>query len=349
MPANTIYKQLKIESITENIQGFKTFSFANNHEIKYKAGQYLTLVAHDYNKEIRRSYSITSSPVLDEPLSIGVKRIENGFFSRILIDSAAINDELITIGAGGLFVLPGDINNYKQFFFFAAGSGITPIYSLIKTLLHTHTHTNIVLIYSNASPAKAIFFHELKMLKEKYKQRFHIEFLFSNIADLSKARLHRNLIVKFLNRYSNASYTNSLFYICGTEAYMRLCTYTLQENDVPKNNIKREDFIINAVRKQDAAPPDKASHNVLIKLNEKDYYFTVNYPDSILQAAKKSNINLPYSCEAGRCGSCVAKCIKGNVWHSYNEVLTDKELQQHLILTCVAHPVHGDVELKIDA
>ena len=74
----------------------------------------------------------------------------------------------------------------------------------------------------------------------------------------------------------------------------------------------------------------------------------INYPDSILQAAKKTGISLPYSCEAGRCGSCVAKCTKGNVWHSYNEVLTEKELQQGLVLTCVGHPVEGDVELRID-
>ena len=187
--SNGLYKTLHIKNIKEEVKDFKTFSFAEN--VNYKAGQYLTFVYHSHNEEVRRSYSITSSPVLNEPLSIGVKRIENGLFSRKLIDNAKIDDELITIGAGGLFVLPDDIKNYKQVFFFAAGSGITPVYSLIKTLLFAHTNINVVLIYSNASPEKTVFFNELKTLEQKFKQRFHAEFLFSNIVDLSQARLHQ--------------------------------------------------------------------------------------------------------------------------------------------------------------
>jgi ring-1,2-phenylacetyl-CoA epoxidase subunit PaaE len=276
-----------------------------------------------------------------------VKRIENGLFSRLLIDDAVEGDELITIGAGGLFVLPDDINNYKQVFFFAAGSGITPIYSLIKTLLFVHEQIDVVLIYSNASESKTVFLDELKMLEEKSSKRFHIKFLFSNIVHLSKARLHRKLLEEFLDELSVAEYEQALFYICGPESYMRLCTYTLQENDVPKANIKREDFVINSIRKRDASPPDKSTHSATVTLNNQTIEFAVHYPDSILQAAKKANIVLPYSCEAGRCASCIAKCIEGKVWHSYNEVLTEKDIQHGLVLTCVGHPVDGDVKLEI--
>ena len=342
---NGLYKTLHIKNIKEEVKDFKTFSFAEN--INYKAGQYLTFVYYSHNEEVRRSYSITSSPVLNEPVSIGVKRIENGLFSRKLIDNAKPNDELISIGAGGLFVLPDDINNYKQVFFFAAGSGITPIFSLIKTVLYDSANINVVLIYSNASPEKTVFLNELKTLEQKFIQRFRVRFLFSNIVDLSKARLHRDLIFNYLNEFSVADFSTTLFYICGPESYMRLCTFTLRENDVPLLNIKKEDFAINSVHKRDALPPDKTSHNARISLNGKEFGFTIDYPNSILQAAKKNNINLPYSCEAGRCGSCVAKCLKGKVWHSYNEVLTEKELSQGLVLTCVGHPVNGDVELEI--
>ncbi len=347
MIENNLYKTLIVKSVREIIEGFKTFSFSSEHEINYKPGQYLTLVSHSHNEETRRSYSITSSPVLNESLSIGVKRIENGFFSRLLVDNVVQGDELITIGSGGLFVLPDDMHNYKQVFFFAAGSGITPIYSLIKTLLHAHENIDVVLIYSNASESKTVFLHELKMLEEKFIKRFHIKFLFSNIVHLSKARLHRKLLEEFLNELCVADYAQTLFYTCGPESYMRLCTYTLQENDVPKANIKREDFVINAVRKRDASPPDKNTREVKITVNSNNYHFPVHYPDSILQAAKKAHITLPYSCEAGRCASCIAKCIEGKVWHSYNEVLTEKDIQQGLILTCVGHPVDGNVRLEI--
>ncbi|MEP6466466.1 MAG: iron-sulfur cluster-binding domain-containing protein [Parafilimonas sp.] len=343
----SFYKIIRIKSVTQNKKDFKTFLFENTPVITYKAGQYLTLVHQEHNHEVRRSYSITSSPVLDEPLSIGVKRIENGLFSRMLVDYAVPGDEIITIGAGGLFILPGNIEAYKQVFFFAAGSGITPIYSLIKTLLFAYTNVDVVLIYSNTSTEKTIFLDELKALEKKFEKRFHIKFLFSNIVELAKARLHRNLMMQFLNELSIAQYADTLFYICGPESYMRLCSYTLQENDVPKTNIKREDFVINAVRKRDAFPPDKSSHNAIISMNGNEFHFPVNYPDSILQAAKKANVILPYSCEAGRCASCIAKCVKGEVWHSYNEVLTKKDLDEGLILTCVGHPVKGDVELEI--
>ncbi len=124
---------------------------------------------------------------MDEPLSIGIKRIENGFFSRLLVDNAIAGDELVTIGAGGLFVLPANIDEYKQVFFFAAGSGITPIYSLIKTLLFKHENIHVVLIYSNASEDKTIFFNELISLEQRFKSRFHIKFLFSNNATINKS------------------------------------------------------------------------------------------------------------------------------------------------------------------
>jgi len=342
-----LYKTIRIANIKEEVKDFKVFAF-DDHNIVYKAGQYLTLVYHLHNEEIRRSYSITSSPVLNEPLSIGVKRIENGFFSRKLVDTATSGDELVTIGSGGLFTFPDNIHSYKQIFFFAAGSGITPIYSLIKTALYAHVHLSLVLIYSNASPGKTVFLQALEQLQREFPKHFYIKFLFSNISDLSKARLHRELLLHFLTELTMAEYGETLFYICGPESYMRMCTYTLQENDVPGNNIRREDFVINSIRKRDALPPDKKTHQALIILNQGQFEVTVNYPESILQAAKKQGLILPYSCEAGRCGSCVAKCLKGKVWHSYNEVLTEKELRQGLVLTCVGHPVGGDVELRID-
>ena len=151
-----------------------------------------------------------------------------------------------------------------------------------------------------------------------------------------------------MHDFSVADFSKTLFYICGPVTYMRMCTFVLQEHGVPSINIKKEDFVIDSVRHRDALPLDKHQRKASIHFNNNDFEVMIDYPDSILQSAKKKNITLPYSCEAGRCGSCIAKCIKGKVWHSYNEVLTEKELNQGLILTCVGHPVDGDVEIKID-
>jgi ring-1,2-phenylacetyl-CoA epoxidase subunit PaaE len=341
------YKKLVISKIQEEVPGFKTFEFEEGHGISYKSGQYLTFVHTTAQEEIRRSYSIISAPPLNEPLGIGVKRIQNGAFSRILTDRLKPGDILYTVGAGGFFTLPEHMQSYKQIFFLAAGSGITPVYSLIKTSLYLHPYINVVLIYSNASPAKTVFYHELKQLQEMFPENFHPQFLFSNTPDLHMARLNRELLIAFVSMYSKTQKDESLFYICGPEAYMRMCTYTLQEEQVPKENIRRENFSIEKLLPARAMPPDTELHTVRIHYAGAEYQFKVQYPDSILKAAKKLGISLPYSCETGRCGSCAAKCIKGKVWLSYNEVLTEKELANGLTLTCVGHPVGGDALLEI--
>jgi ring-1,2-phenylacetyl-CoA epoxidase subunit PaaE len=342
-----LYKPLIIEQIHQEVEGFKTFTFREGHGIDYRAGQYITFIKKTAQEEIRRSYSVVSAPLLKEPLMIGVRRIENGIFSRELVDHAKPGDELLTTGAGGFFTLPDDTSNIRQLFFLAAGSGITPVYSLLKTVLHFHRHIHVVLIYSNPSPDKTIFFHRLNELKQRFGERFQLEFLFSNSVDLLTARLNRELLVQLARTHLVGSFDQTLFYLCGPEAYMRMCTYTLQEENVPKENIRREHFVIHGRPIPKMDPPDKGSHRVTIEYGNEKYQLNVQYPDTILQAAKKQNITLPYSCEAGRCGNCAAKCLSGKVWLSYNEVLTEKDLQNGLTLTCVGHPVGGDVLLKI--
>ena len=341
------YHRLRIKEIREEVRGFKTILFEKGHNIIYKAGQYITLVRFEGGEELRRSYSITSSPVLAEPLSIGVKRVENGAFSRQLIDRTQPGDELLSSGSGGFFVLPDDADTYKRFFFFAAGSGITPVLSLIKTALHAVVHCQVVLVYSNASVEKAVYLQELLLLQQQFAHRFILETLFSNAADLSRARLHRDLLLLYRQQYAGKEEDSTLYYICGPESYMRLCTYTLQEAGVEPSHIRKENFYFSNIVKRDASPPDKADHKAMILLGNEAYSIPVHYPDSILKAAKKHGLLLPYSCEAGRCGNCVAKCIGGTVWHSYNEVLTEKELAQGLVLTCVGHPIGGDVILQL--
>lgn len=342
-----LYKPVIIENIQEEVEGFKTFSFKDGHGIEYKAGQYITFIRQTAHEDIRRSYSIVSSPQLNEPLAIGVKRVENGAFSRELIDHAKPEDKLSTIGAGGFFILPDDTSGIQQIFFLAAGSGITPVYSLLKTVLHFHQHIHVVLIYSNPSPQKTVFFSQLNKLKQSFSERFHLQFLFSNTVDLSIARLNRELLVQLTHTHSVCSFDQTLFYLCGPEAYMRMCMYTLQEENVPKENIRKETFIVQAKQPLKLNPPDKETHIVSVAYGSETYQLKVEYPDSILQSAKKQNIALPYSCETGRCGNCAAQCISGKVWLSYNEVLTEKDLQKGLTLTCVGHPVEGDVFLKI--
>ena len=344
--SSSSYIYLTIESIREETKGFKTFSFADDHGLTYQAGQFLTFVDKSSPHEIRRSYSIVSSPVLKEPLSIAVKRIDNGFFSRKLIDRAQVGDRLLTAGAGGFFCLPENMKSFTSIFFFAAGSGIAPVLSLLKTVIHISPEISVFLIYSNQSVETTAFYQELQQTVFHSRGRLHIDFLYSSESDLRRARLNPDLLMEFL-KINQFDRKKTLFYTCGPESYMRMIIFHLLEEGFNSDQIKKEDFNPGNKKLATRKPSDKNTYQVALDLNGTKYSFPVKYPDSILQAAKKIKLDLPYSCETGKCGSCAAKCISGNVWLSYNEVLTDRDLALGLTLTCTGHPQNGDVALKI--
>jgi ferredoxin-NADP reductase len=344
-----LYKTLRITAIKRETADCKTFFLAtvNGEELSYQPGQFLTFVFSKQDAEERRSYSISSAQVLNEPLSVTIKRVENGEYSRKLIDNASAGDLLTTISAGGFFVLPEDVSNYQQLFFIAAGSGITPVYSLIKTVLYQYPHLNVVLIYSNRSRQTTIFFDELYQLSQTFADRFTIEFLFSGTQNLERARLSKWLLAILLKAYTKAPADSTLFYICGPFDYMRMATIALLENKVPLHNIRKENFTTLQPELK-IPPPDIDRHAVEIHIGGKIYSIDTQYPHTILQAAKKAGIKLPYSCEAGRCGSCAATCTSGRVWMSYNEVLLDEEIDKGKVLTCVGYPVGGAVIIDYD-
>lgn len=345
--SSDLYKKLIIKEIRQESADFKSFIFEDEPKIDYQAGQYLTFVDFILGEEVRRSYSIISSPQWNEPLAIGVKRMENGYFSRKLVDNAKVGDVIISSGAGGLFTLPEDDHSFQQFFYFAAGSGITPILSLIKSALVRFPAIKVTLIYSNPSPEKAIYRDELLALAERFRDRFQAEFLFSNSKNLQKARLYPELLIRLVQSFSSTDQNRTLFFVCGPESYMRMCIFTLQREKVPAAQIKREHFIVYKKLAIKAEPPDKEQHFVTIHFSGKTYRYPVQFPETILGAAKKEGISLPYSCEVGRCGNCLARCRDGSVWMSYNEVLTENELEKGMTLTCVGHPINGDVVLDI--
>lgn len=343
------YKTTVITSIREETPGVKTFtiSYEDGSDIPYTSGQFITFVFTHHGKEERRSFSISSCAVLIEPLSFTVKRIDNGAYSRLLTDRAIVGDKLFTTGAAGLFTLPQNIGAYKQVFFFAAGIGITPVFSLIKTLLQTQAEEKVVLIYSNRVKEDVVFYKELMGLTEQFPERFKIEFLYSTSFNLSRARLNKALVPVLLEEYGVVPKSEMLFYVCGPFPYMRMVIFSLEELGIHDEQIRKENFNTNDRAVNKIEPPDKATHNAVVRYKGMYYSFPVVYPDTILQAAKKAGLTLPYSCETGRCGSCAAICTKGKVWLSYNEVLMDMDLKHGSILTCVGHPIDGDVMIEV--
>lgn len=337
-------KKLSVTGIVRESSDTKSFILQPvDGDIVYRAGQFLTLVAQSFTgRTIRRSYSISSSPDTGEPLTITVKRIANGEFSRMLFDRTQIGDELETIGASGFFVLP-EVLDAKQIVFFAAGSGITPVFSLLKSLLHHHQSVHALVIYSSRNDADTIFHQSLLQLQRKFPDRFQIRFFFSNAVNLSVSRLTPVMLESIIHSY-HILLREAMFYICGPADYMRMVNYTLTSLGSPPARIKREIFYV----QQPAvvpAPPDTRPHQVTLTKNGKTHTFTVQYPVTILQAARMINIDLPFSCETGQCGTCVAKCLQGQVWMNRNEVLLDEDIRLGYVLTCTGYPVNGQVTL----
>ena len=341
-------KALKVIDIISETADTKSFVLeCIDGKIDHKAGQFLTFVFKKITgEEARRSYSISSSPELNEPLTITVKRIVNGEYSRYLNDRLQTGDMLETIGASGFFILPENPQQYKRFVFLAAGSGITPVFALVKSLLKLHAAVDILLIYSNTSTQNSIFVNQLHKLQSQYEGKLHIEFLFSSSADAFSSRLTPESLEMFMHMHK-VSYTDAtLFYVCGPADYMRMISYRLTTLGVETGRIKKEIFHIEhpTVRPE---PPDTKAHTVSLIRNGEQASFSVQYPVTILQAAKLLDIHIPYSCENGQCGTCMAKCLQGTVWMAQNEVLLDDDIKNGIVLTCTGYPINGDVTIRI--
>jgi ferredoxin-NADP reductase len=337
---------LTVKSIRQETPDVKSFILQPTSGIPfvYKPGQFLTVI-HPDRPDQRRSYSFSSHPAFDEP-TITLRRIANGEVSRWFFDAVKTGDTIPTAGVSGLFTLPDDVGQYEALVFLCAGTGITPAMSLIKEALKVRRAGKVILIYSNRNPASTVFLAEIEKLSEEFPEQLVVKHFFSNSQDLSKARVGRLALEALLEEHITQP-ARVLFFLCGPHVYMDNITITLLTAGVPDTNIRREIFF-NPEPLPKIEPPDRDSHIVSVQYLGKHYSFPVKYPDSILQTAKKLGILLPYSCEAGRCGTCAATCTNGDVWMLRNEVLLDKEIARGRILTCTGYPVGGDVDLVIE-
>lgn len=347
MQDTSVIKRVKVSRIITETAESKTFELEplDGWQPAYQAGQFITLVFKTAHGEKRRSYSLSSAPGLNEVLSITIKWVVNGEFSRFLLDHLKVGEILLTSGISGMFQLPKAIAADMHFCFLAAGSGIVPCYSQIKTLLKKETN-KITLIYSNRSQADTIFFSQLEALRQNYAGRFEIHYLFSSSNDIYRRRMSKWLLEQLVQQYLEQTLETTLFYLCGPYEYMQTIEITLRIQ-VPASSIIKESFDT-LPRRVFPEPPDKAAHKVRITIGGKQFDLEVQFPKSILKAAKEQSIELPYSCEAGRCSSCIATCTKGELWMAYNEVLVDKEIKKGRVLVCQAFPIWGDAEILYD-
>jgi ring-1,2-phenylacetyl-CoA epoxidase subunit PaaE len=343
---------LQVKNIIAETSDSKTFILEeiNQQKIKYEAGQFLTFLIQANTQEIRRSYSLSSSPLIDKYLAITIKRVENGLVSRDWLEHLQVGDILQSLVPTGRFTLETNRDNQRDIFFIAAGSGITPIFSLLKKALNTEPQSKITLIYANKKPSNTIFYEELERLSHQLAGQFKLIHLFSQPTDnqLIK-RLGNSLLEKLIAE--NQAFNSSLaqFYICGPTDLMRMTTMTLKFMGYTSEQIHKENFVVGPVALPQAPYSEDISEKKLrLHWQSQIYEMPLPYNLTILQAALNQGLNLPYSCKAGRCAACEAKCVRGDVKMSINEVLTEKEVENGFILTCVSYGHSQNIEVNFD-
>lgn len=315
----------------------------------YKAGQFLTLSFLFGDREVRRSYSFSSSPLVDEKPEITVKRVDNGEISRLLHHRTKVGDVIDVMAAQGLFTYEVDTIP-KTIFLFAAGVGITPLFSILKTALLGESKNNIVLVYSNNSKENTLFYRDLLEWQARFPDRLKVEFIWSNVKNLLRARLNRDYLIDLVKNNLMAD-RETVFYTCGPVFYMDLCRFTLLGMGFSDESIKRETFHFPAEEEdedeKDLEPVDMTTYGVRLLFQGTEYELAVPYNQSILDVGLAAKIKLPYSCKSGMCSTCISQITHGSVRMSYNEVLTDREVGNGRCLICTAHPLEEGTTIEV--
>tara|TARA_R110002096_G_scaffold117401_3_gene254502 strand:+ start:690 stop:1748 length:1059 start_codon:yes stop_codon:yes gene_type:complete len=316
---------------------------------EFKAGQYITLKTTINDEEIRRDYSICSSKNSGE-VTVAIKAVDGGTFS-IYANSKLKTGDVIDVSApNGRFVFEANKDKTRTVAAFTAGSGITPVLSIAKTLLEEEPFSNFILVYGNKSSSDTMFFKELVELQTLYGNRFHTHFIYSKAKEeealfgrIDKSTV--NLIVK--NKYKDV--TIEKFYLCGPEQMIYTVKDVLIENGVKEKAILFELFTATVITESDSNT-EVLSGNSKIKVlvDDEEFEFEMSKEESILEVALKQNIDAPYSCQGGICSSCIARLTEGEAKMRQNNILTDGEVAEGLILTCQAHPTSATLVVDYD-
>lgn len=346
LTAFTMNLSFRIVNIIHETPDTKSFylELIEGDGIAYQAGQFLTFIFTDKGHEIRRSYSLGSTPGIDNNLFITVKRKTNGSISRRLFEHYKTGDILTAIEPSGKFVVEELLGT--RYVFIAAGSGITPVFSIIKQLLFFHQQTSVLLINQCRDEASIIYAGQLQQLLQRFGGRFSIIQLFSQPTSNGyySQRLNNTLFEIIIKQQVSMYDVNSMqCYICGPVVFMLMAQFTLKLLRFTDAQIHKEQFVITP------PPPaplitDTTPKQVIIQYKRNIYHVRAAYPTSILDAALKQGVQLPYSCKAGICSTCMATCTRGKIIMSNNDVLTEKDLAEGKILTCTGYAV-TDVEI----
>jgi ring-1,2-phenylacetyl-CoA epoxidase subunit PaaE len=349
------FHKLAVKNIKHETSDCVSIAFEIPTEIKeefrFTQGQNITIKTEF--DEARRSYSICTSP-LDNELRVAVKKVTNGIFSTYAMEKLKEGDVLEVMPPTGTFFTEVKVSNKKEYIFFAAGSGITPTISIIKTILLTEKYSNVTLVYGNKNLSSIIFKEEIEALKDRYLQRFSVYHILSRERTESDFNFGRIDVGKlsYLSKLINFNAVDD-FFICGPEQMIFTVKDFLTGWGIAPEKIHFELFTTPTRKNIKIYTPVKETaqggSEVTIKVDGRSFNLILDYNgNTILDAGLAEGIDLPFACKGGVCCSCKAKLMEGKVEMEANYGLEDSEVKEGFILTCQSHPRSKKVVVDYD-
>ncbi len=341
---------LKISAVDQLTPNAVALTFEVPQELKdtysFKAGQYITLKYPLNGKELRRAYSISSAPSSGK-LTVGIKKMPGGTFSVFANENLKAGDVLEVMHPEGRFVFE-QTSDKKHVAAFAAGSGITPIMSIAETVLESNPKNTFVLVFGNQNPEETMYFKKIQTLKEQYSERFFVQYVYSRAheEDALFGRIERstvNFVIK--NKFKETPF--DAFYLCGPEEMIHAVSDTLKDNGVSPDKIHFELFT-SSDEEDELAENLEGKTKVEVTLDDETFSLVMDRKQVVLDAVLDEDIDAPYSCQGGVCSTCIARITEGKAEMAKNQILTDGEVAEGLILTCQAHPLTPTLKVDYD-
>jgi len=347
---SSFYK-LSIKEIIKETADAVSILFNVPEELKshytFVAGQYVNLKVTLDGQEIRRAYSICSSPKSGE-LRIAVKAVKNGFFSKFANEKLAVGNVIEVGTPEGKFTFEPKTDRQKNYAAFVAGSGITPVFSILKSVLEEEPNSTFVLVYGNKSEKDTIFHNQLHDLQLQYVGRLFVQNVYSqSTADNALLGRIDHTTVNFILKNKHAEMEFSKFYLCGPEEMINLVSNTLKENNISDSDIKFELFSTSSNNKEATSGADGHT-KISILVDSEETTFEMSQQQTLLEAALKQGLDVPYSCQGGICSSCICRITEGAAEMKKNQILNESEVAEGLTLACQAYPTTTTIKIDFD-
>lgn len=348
------FYSLKVKDITRETADSVSISFEipqnNKVDFSYLAGQYITLAVEVNNEKLRRAYSLCSSPI-ENNFTIAVKKVEGGRVSTFLTEKLKVGDIVDIMPPAGKFYLETKPENNKIYVGFAAGSGITPIFSMIKSVLENEPKSKFFLFYCNQKTESIIFRNQLNKLSELYPETFHLSYIFTREDtgnDLYHGRIDGEKAYQLLLS-GKININEAQYFICGPNKMIKSIKEKFEQSGIEKNNIHFEYF--SSFESENKKPTIESIQTSSVTVIMDGIETTFEMPRSgsnILDMAIENGVDAPFSCKGAVCCTCKAKITKGKAGMEMNYALNDEEVEKGFVLTCQAFPESDEIVVDYD-